>query len=368
MKVKKYRGTDYRKILRRMKAEMGEKVVVLYSGMRERRGILRLFGRREYEIVAGSGFRLVKDYETSSVHRVPKTLPDATRQEIQEIKAMLVEIKNRVVHQRLKGCPQELFQEYMLLIQNKVSEDLAMQIIKNVEKSLSPNDLKNPEFVRETMRRIISTIIHCADGIGFRNDQTRVAFVGPTGEGKTTTLAKLAAIYKFKFGKRVAIIANDTYRIAATAQISRIAERLEIPVRIAPNPHDVQRAVQEFKGHQLILLDTAGRSQRHTQRLQELAEILTSFHPHEVHLVISLTNQPDVLLDAIQRFSDHRFDKIIVTKLDEVVKYGVILDVVSRIHHALSFITTGQEIPKDIEIADPDRLARLIIGEESIVT
>jgi len=115
-----------------------------------------------------------------------------------------------------------------------------------------------------------------------------------------------------------------------------------------------------------VLVDTAGRSQKHAQRMEELKDVLAAVRPDETHLVVSMTTQAETVVDVAERFAPAGFDRLVVTKLDEALKLGVVLDVLSRVQAELSFITTGQEIPRDIEVADSDRLASLILGEEAV--
>jgi flagellar biosynthesis protein FlhF len=115
-----------------------------------------------------------------------------------------------------------------------------------------------------------------------------------------------------------------------------------------------------------VLVDTAGRSQRNARRLEELREVLAATKPDETHLVVSMTTQPETVVDVAERFLPCGYDRLVVTKLDEALKLGVVLDVLSRVQAELSFVTTGQEIPRDIEVADSDRLVGLILGEEAV--
>jgi len=113
-------------------------------------------------------------------------------------------------------------------------------------------------------------------------------------------------------------------------------------------------------------VDTAGRSQKNSRRLDDLKEVLAATKPDETHLVVSMTTQPETVVDVAERFAPCGYDRLVVTKLDEAIKLGVVLDVLSRIQTELSFVTTGQEIPRDIEVADSTRLASLILGDETL--
>ena len=145
-----------------------------------------------------------------------------------------------------------------------------------------------------------------------------------------------------------------------------MAELVGVPVRICRGSSDVASALEEFRTRDLVLIDTAGRSPRHARHMEELREVLSWVQPHEVHLVASITAHPEALYEMVRRFEPTGFDRIVLTKLDEAVKIGLVLDVLAKVDKRLSFITTGQEIPRDIEIADPDRIAALVLGKEQI--
>ncbi|MCI0341099.1 MAG: hypothetical protein L0216_08070 [Planctomycetales bacterium] len=196
----------------------------------------------------------------------------------------------------------------------------------------------------------------------------RVALVGPTGVGKTTTLAKLAAAAALRDRRRVGLLTMDTYRIAAVEQLGRYAEILGVPVRTAHAPADLSRDADALAGEglDLLLLDTAGRSPRDEIRLRELAGFLEAFRPDETHLVLAAPTASSALLGALHRYGRFAPGRILLTKLDEAERYGFVLDVAARSRLPFSYLATGQDVPEDLEVAAPGRLARLVLGEERI--
>ncbi len=372
MIIRKYAGSDERVLLKRIRAELGADAVILHTSFRKSAGLWRWLRRDRVEILAGGGFKIVKDYPnavsapSTQIRRAPSPDEEAIRREINEIKSMITRQNELLQHERrFQGCPEELAGEYLALAE-RLSESLAQKLIRRIVEMLPPQELKNRTVVRQALRGALRDLIRCADGIALRPGEcARVAMIGPTGVGKTTTIAKLMAVYATKYGKDVAVVTNDTYRLAATEQIKRVAAILGVPVRVCPGPDEIRQAVEEFARKDLVLLDTAGRSQKHAARVEELCRALEAARPHETHLVVSLTAHPDTTAEVIRNFSSCAFDRIVLTKLDEAVKIGVVLDVLSRVQKELSFVTTGQEIPRDIEIADSGRIASLILGEES---
>jgi flagellar biosynthesis protein FlhF len=372
MQIRRYVGTDEAELLRRIRSELGPDAVILHSAYGRRSGWLGLFGRPRIEIVAGGGFKIVRDFAGPAARgQSPPAgragaAPDALRREIAEIKRLIAETQARVERARGVDGPPELVEEYATLAASRVSEDLARKMVARLRAALPPGELRDRARLRASIRDLVKGMIRCTEGIALRPGRcVRVAFIGPTGVGKTTTIAKLVSIYAHR-GREVAVITNDTYRIAAAEQIRRVAQLVGVPIRVCPRPADVERALEEFAGRDLVLLDTAGRSQRNARRLEELREVLAAARPDETHLVVSMTTQPETVVEVAERFAPCGYDRLVITKLDEAIKVGVVLDVLSRVQAELSFVTTGQEIPRDIEVADSERLASLILGEESL--
>jgi len=190
---------------------------------------------------------------------------------------------------------------------------------------------------------------------------SRVALIGPTGVGKTTSIAKLAAHFRVREHRTVGLIAADTYRIGAVDQLRRYAELMGSPVRVVRSPGEVARAAAALAHNDVVFIDTAGRSQRDDLRMEELRRLLDAARSDEVHLVLSLTSDSASLFSAIDRFVPLGADRLILTKLDEAERTGAILQASARARLPVSYVTTGQEVPEDIEVAASGKLARLVL-------
>jgi flagellar biosynthesis protein FlhF len=368
MQIRRYVGADEKEILRRIRAELGTDAVILHTAYAKRAGPLGWFRKPRIEIVAGGGFKIVRDFAAASAARpAPEGgPPEALRKEIVEIKRLIAQTQEMLGRRGGPEGPPELAEEAAALAASRVSEHLARKMVHDLREKLPGEALRDRARIRRTLRALVREMIRCTEGIALRPGRcVRVAFVGPTGVGKTTTIAKLVSIYAHR-GREVAVITNDTYRIAAAEQIKRVAQLVGVPIRVCPRPEEVERALRDFSDRDLVLVDTAGRSQKNARRLEELKDVLAAAKPDETHLVVSLTTQPETIVDVAERFAPCGYDRLVVTKLDEALKVGVVLDVLSRVQAELSFITTGQEIPRDIEVADSERLASLILGEETV--
>lgn len=266
---------------------------------------------------------------------------------------------------------------YTEMIDNDVPLDLADRFAGAVRDRLDPDELNDKTVVRHALLQEIESTIQTASKSSLISDTVStdvhsqrprvIALIGPTGVGKTTTVAKLAATAKLKHGKSVALITSDTYRIAAVEQLKTYASIIGLQLRIANTPEEMQSVIAELHGTDLIVIDTAGRSQNNHARLDELGELIKSAAPDETHLVLSSTVGENVLRKTAARFKDLGPDRCILTKLDEAVCTGMIAGMTERIGLPLSFVTVGQEVPDDMLLARADRLARAVLDGPSAV-
>ncbi len=191
------------------------------------------------------------------------------------------------------------------------------------------------------------------------------SLVGPTGVGKTTTLAKLAAQYVLKHGnKGVALVTTDSYRIAAHEQLRTYANIMSVPMRVADSAEKLQEILEEFSDKELVLIDTAGISQRDKRLAQQMNCLINAGQEIQSYLVLSTTSQTSVLRQAVKTFGVIPLCGVILTKLDETMSLGESLSAVIANQLKVSYITNGQRVPEDIAIAKPTELLRLAVDLE----
>jgi flagellar biosynthesis protein FlhF len=284
--------------------------------------------------------------------------------EVSDLKTL---VKDLVTSNRQTVAPQlpeELVDYYVQLITNQVANELAADIVKTIQRQVRPEHFAQPAFMQEKLAEQLEKLIPTAGPIVRTKTSGPhvVALIGPTGVGKTTTLAKLAANLKLREKHRVGLITLDTFRIAAVDQLKRYADIIGSPLRVVNSGEELREAVRSMGDCDFLLIDTAGRSPKDTMKLNELRGLLSCVEPDEVHLVLSSTASEDAINLAVSRFSEVRVDKIIFTKLDEAAHVGVVLNVVRKVNKSLSYITTGQDVPDDIEVGRGRRLAQLILG------
>ncbi len=212
------------------------------------------------------------------------------------------------------------------------------------------------------LRDLLTRRIPCAGGIQLTPGKLKaVALIGPTGVGKTTTIAKLAAHFSLVEGKKVGLLTVDTYRIAAVEQLKTYSQIIDIPIGVAYSQAEVLPAIEQFADFDLLLIDTAGRSQKNIMQVGELKALLESLNC-ETHLALSASIKEEDMIESVRRFSAACVDRIIFTKLDETGSYGTLLNVVERAGIPMSYVTSGQKVPEDIEMAEGRSLADLILG------
>lgn len=193
---------------------------------------------------------------------------------------------------------------------------------------------------------------------------TRIVYVaGPTGVGKTTTIAKIAAEQLFRNQRKVGFITSDTYRISAVEQLRTYASILNVPMEVVQSPGDMQRALQKLQDCDLVLMDTAGRNYRNELLVSELQSLFSHSDKSETYLVLSLTSKSSDMIEIADHFSKYELDKVIFTKMDETGSYGALFNLIDAHNLRLSYMTNGQNVPDDLLMADPERLCRLLLGE-----
>lgn len=293
----------------------------------------------------------------------------AAHEEMRAIRDMVGQILQHQATARgaaTPAMPPRIFELFLRLRSQEVAEEIAEFIAQRVQKSLAGQNLDDAAAVRGAMRTELMSLIPVmpTDLAAVPQDgrPLTIALLGPTGVGKTTTLAKLAATIKLHHGRRVAMITCDTYRIAAVEQLRTYANIISVPLQVALTPQEMVHACRQFGEAQVILIDTAGRSQRDRDKLGELSKFIQAAQPHEAHLVLSSTAGERVLAQEASSFSAVRCDRLIITKIDEAVSYGPVLNLLRQVGRPLSYITTGQEVPDHLEPAAAGRIAELILG------
>lgn len=245
-----------------------------------------------------------------------------------------------------------------------IEAETAQTIAHFITGQLTPAQIADEEQLRTFLHATIADLVQ-THGPLFpqqEGEQRRVALIGPTGVGKTTTIAKLAAAYLLAGGKKVVLITIDTYRIAAVEQLKVYGEIMNLPVEVVVRPEHLEQVLERHQNKDLILIDTAGRSPRDTVSLDDLEAFLAVDPQIETHLVLSATTRDRDLYEIYKRFSVLEPRSLLLTKLDECDSAGVLLNIHVRHNCPLSYVANGQKVPEDIVLLTPEHVGDLVLG------
>ena len=288
--------------------------------------------------------------------------------ELDQMKALLSRIQRQGMPPAQLHLPPSLLELYGDLVSNDVEPLIALRLCEYAQRALSdqdgdsPSGAVDPERARLFLRRVIADFIPVAPPIQLEPGKMRVAaLVGPTGVGKTTTVAKLASYAQLHLKQKVALVTLDTYRMGAVDQLQQYAQILQVPLHVALTVEDLRSALRFYRDRALVLIDTPGHSPKDTETLGQLRGLLDELPEVETHLVLSATTKPRDLTEIAARFEPLRPTRLLFTKLDETSTFGPILSTLARVKKPLSYLGTGQEVPEALELATSRRVADLIL-------
>lgn len=297
----------------------------------------------------------------SELDRESKEL-ERNRRRIAGLEQMISQLATAASHDS-DSVPAELFQTFTELLDSGMEETDARSLLMSASAS-RVRSLSKME-VRTSIRESIQSALPCSGPIRCHKGTRRViALVGPTGVGKTTTIAKLASQFHLQESVQTGLITTDTFRSAAVDQLKTYADALGLPLEVAGHADELHAALSRMHDRELVLVDTAGRSPKDEPRLNELRALLRGGPIDEIHLVLSLTTSPRVMADLADHFRPLAPTALILTKLDEALGPGTVYSATRRVACPLSYLTDGQAVPDDIETPNSKRLATMILPDE----
>lgn len=296
-------------------------------------------------------------------HQQRMSAVDPLTAQVGELRSLVDELVRESRRSRSPSIPADLLEYHQRLVSNDVAGELAEELMEKLQASLDTAALRDEKTVKSKLADAIAAMLPSTPTNSTKKAGKPhvVALVGPTGVGKTTTVAKLAANLCLREQARVGLITLDTYRIAAVEQLKTYANIIDVPLEVVATPDELRTALATMTDRDVVFLDTAGRSQRDSARINDLLAFFEIVRPHEIHLVLSATAGQRVLEQAIERFTPLGFDRVIFTKLDEAIGFGVILNCLQKVRARLSYVTTGQDVPSDIRVGEPKFLANLVL-------
>ncbi|SFT71314.1 flagellar biosynthesis protein FlhF [Selenomonas sp. GACV-9] len=303
----------------------------------------------------------VQVMEKSAAENVASNPEDTEK--IQRLEDELAQMKAMLAQVMSKDQPKDQVSIQEALRRQEVEEDL----LKDMAAQLPAGDTlldSRDERAADVLAGYLGEAMNFSEGITLNKHGVRiVALIGATGVGKTTTLAKIAARFVLEKNIRAALITADTYRISAVEQLKTYSDIIGLPLEIVYSPDELKVAIHKHRDKDLILIDTAGRSQHNEYQMKELQDFLAVNSHIECHLVMSATTKSRDAADILEKFSVCEPDRVIFTKTDETSSVGLILNLLAQRDIALSFLTNGQSVPDDIVPATPVKLAELLLRE-----
>lgn len=282
--------------------------------------------------------------------------------EIASLKKMLQSITE---HQTEIPLPEPIQKCGHDLLEQEVPKDMRDELVSSLlQKWYSNESVGNEREVKKWLRQELYNRLSTLSFGGVTFTKKFINLVGPTGVGKTTTLAKIAAECTLKYKKKVALITTDTYRIAAIDQLKTYAKILNVPLEVCYSIEDYKQACEAFADYDIVLIDTAGRNFRNQQYVEDLKKVVDFDHDMETYLVLALTAKQKDMMDIYEQFSLIKINKFIFTKADETSTYGAMLHMMRTSHIGVAYITNGQNVPDDMISASREQVTNLILGVE----
>jgi flagellar biosynthesis protein FlhF len=386
MDIKTFRAKTMQDALALVRRELGPDASVLHT--RELNGTLvrrMLFGRK-YEVAASSNVNVPSrlparmraessvgsderraEYREQAVpilHAPNSALDHRVAGQLDRLQEMIEKLCSQPAAQPRHDLPESLFRVFTDMIEAEVDEAIARNLVDRIRVD-SGAQVVDPLLVKARIAQILEDEIRVTGPIATSADKCRlVALVGPTGVGKTTTIAKLAANYRLREKKRVGLITVDTYRVAAVEQLRTYADIIDLPMEVVSTPREMREAVARMRNLDLVLMDTAGRSPRDEIRIQELRSLLAEAEADDVLLVLSATASTKSLTATAERFAEVGTTALLLTKLDEATSLGHLVALTRECRLPISYLTDGQNVPDDIQVAEAHQLAYLMLGVE----
>ncbi|PID16514.1 flagellar biosynthesis protein FlhF [Sporosarcina sp. P34] len=368
MKMKKYTASTMVDAMAKVREDFGEDAIILSSNVTKTKSFFGLFRKRSVEVVASYDETNAERIYESRVHSVqPIAEPESVEQieqEMREIKQMLKDIQP--VDRTFEKYPDELLPILKKLQKQGVDSKYITEIGNLVFNRMKQDKIDFTEGQQmELIRTWFSDQLHDIPFGGITYQKQFINVLGPTGVGKTTTIAKIAARALLEEKKKVGFITTDTYRIAAIEQLRTYANLLQAPVEIAYSEEDFRTAIEKLKDLDLIFIDTAGRNYKEAKFVDDLSKLIDFSLDMETFLVLSTTSKEQDMDTIIRQFTNFPIEKFIFTKTDETDSVGSIINLILKYGIGVSYYTDGQEVPEDLTEASSEKIVDLLLAGDS---
>lgn len=393
MKIRRYMGSNAQEAILKVKMDLGNDALILNTKKVRQKGFLKFFSKPMVEVLAaiddnkpyqpargaakegeGTPRKVESSVKSPGVEASAFKDEKFTKLEtkVNQMENTLQKIYDKVVYSEkaedldskapVKECTRYLQMFYNNLVKNDVEPDIAKSIIEKAEAKITGDC--GVDETAGAVYNVITSLLGVPQPIQLRETgkPTVVLFVGPTGVGKTTTLAKIAASFTLTHKKSVALITADTYRISAVDQLKTYADIMGIPLSVIYSTEEITQALEMYADKDLILIDTAGRSHKDKQQFVDVDRLVELTGTNEVYLVLSATTSNKNAGETIANYSILKNYKLILTKIDECTTSGMIINTRHLSGRQLAYITIGQNVPDDIELADINKITKNLMG------
>ncbi|MCL2065039.1 MAG: flagellar biosynthesis protein FlhF [Candidatus Cloacimonetes bacterium] len=374
MKIKKFIAPSMQEALKQIKKEFGDDAIILsnrsveHSEWKSAVEITAAIDKKDEPQAEKVHFQslIEKPAIQPTTSNIPTTVIqtqlNSMSKDIEYLRDRIEFLINHIKYEHLPHIPKNLQDILKILNKNGVNLTLANNMIEEIFTSLSGEELMDEEMIMKKLNNKIKHFLNITGPIKFNQNQTTVVLLmGPTGSGKTTTIAKLAALYKYTYSRKVALVSADSFRIAAMEQLKAFAEIAKIPFVAVYNNNDLTEKINSLRKYELILIDTTGLNAKNMKQMISLKETIRIAKADEIHLTLSMTTKYSDLSDNIKNFNMIPYDGIILTKMDETEGMGDIVNIAADFEKPYSYITFGQDIPDDISLANRNELAQIIL-------
>jgi len=363
MQIKKYIASNYSEALASIKREMGSDALILTTRSIRDHSKWNGGGASKVEITAAI------DPATSNIEGGTKVMAPETTLEFSsfnnaevepDIKSLMYSLLSQTERAQSLGIKNHQLDLFSQLVKNGLNEKIIAKVFSKI-----PLTGENGSAVslKDKFIQTMNGVIVCKGGVTSNGSPPKkVILVGPTGAGKTTTVSKIAADLIYRQKKKVALVSLDTFRVGGIEQLQIYGDIMGVPVETAQDRPGLKECMKRHSDKDVVLIDTMGRCHRDHNYSTQLSKVFEGLGEIETHLVLSVVSNEKQFMESYKQFSPLGINRVLFTKIDEGLNFGSMVNFSLRTRLPLSYLTTGQRVPEDLEVAAQDRVIRLIFN------